>query len=107
MSTSIDVVMADAVDPTPTAQSSSGPSQAQVLKLDKREYAELLKLTTGAPSLATRMAHVGEIMETEKAGVVENESDDEDGHYYPPVASPKKDEPKPLPDWAEPVYNPD
>jgi len=107
MSTSIDVVMADAVDPTPTAQSSSGPSQAQVLKLDKREYAELLKLTTGAPSLATRMAHVGEIMETEKAGVAKPESDDEDGHYYPPVASPKKDEPKPLPDWAEPVYNPD
>mgnify|MGYP001101429130 FL=1 len=65
MSTSIDVVMADAVDPTPTAQESNGPPQVQVLKLDKREYADLLKLTTGAPSLAGRMSAVGKIMQAE------------------------------------------
>jgi len=106
MSTSIDVVMADAVDPTPTAQESNGPPQVQVLKLDKREYAELLKLTTGAPSLAVRMSAVGKIMQAEKAGVVQAESEDDEGHYYPPVASPEKKDPKPLPDWAEPVYNP-
>ncbi len=106
VSTSIDdVVMDDVVDPTPTAQLSAGPSQVQVQKLDKRDYAELNKLTVGAPALSKRLSDVCKEMKAEKTGVVEKEHDEND--YFPPVKERPAKKSKPLPDWVEPVYNPE